>query len=212
MDIKPENLSPLDIYKILTGCVLPRPIAWVSTIDASGNLNLAPFSFFTVASVNPPVLCFSPLLHDDHVEKDTLVNIRQVGEFVVNVVSYNLVTQMNQTSAAYKSGVNEFEMAGLTARPSAMVKPPGVLEALVRFECTLQQVISFGHDILAGNLILGHIRCIYLHPDIYSEGRVDIVALDTVGRLAGNYFSTIRDRFDIPRPKLTGDEPIDETT
>ena len=116
--------------------------------------NLAPFSFFTVASVNPPVLCFSPLINDECVEKDTLVNIRQTGEFVVNVVNYDLAGRMNQTSAPYPNDISEFVKAGVTTKPSTVVKAPGVQESLVRFECTLQQIISFGSEPLAGNLVL----------------------------------------------------------
>ena len=200
MEIDPDKFSNLEIYKILTSSVLPRPIAWVSTIDITGIVNLAPFSFFTVASVNPPVLCFSPLLDRDRGEKDTLTNIRKTGEFVVNIVSHELTAKMNQTSAPYAEEVNEFEQAGLTSQRSVVVNPPGVMESKVRFECTLQQVISFGDAPLAGNLVLGEIRHIYLHPDIYRDGRVDVNALDTVGRLAGNFYSTIRDQFEIARP------------
>jgi len=98
MEVSPESRSNQDIYKILIGTVLPRPIAWVSTVDTSGNINLAPFSFFTVASVNPPILCFSPLLQENSIEKDTLVNIKQTSEFVVNIVSYGLAEAMNRTS------------------------------------------------------------------------------------------------------------------
>lgn len=202
MEIDPLNFSGLEMYKVMTGSILPRPIAWVSTIDTHGTLNLAPFSFFTVASVQPPVLCFSPLLNDDQREKDTLANIRQTGEFVVNIVSHALVQQMNQTSAAYSAGVSEFAQAGVIAQPSTVVKAPGVQESLVRFECTLRQIIAFGSTPLAGRLILGDICRIHLHPDIYQNGKVDCAALDPVGRLGGNYYSTIRDRFEIARPQL----------
>ena len=202
MEGKPSNLSTSEIYKILTGSVLPRPIAWVSSIDPAGILNLAPFSFFTVASVQPPVLCFAPLLTEDRREKDSLVNIRQTGEFVVNIVSYELAEHMNQTSAAYPAEVSEFEAAQLSCEPSTQIKPPGVGEALVRFECQLRQIISFGSEPMAGNLILGDICHIHLHADIYKNGKVDFEALDTVGRLAGDYYSTIRDYFTLARPKL----------
>ncbi len=200
MGINPSNLSSLEIYKILTGSILPRPIAWVSTCDAVGNCNLAPFSFFTIASVNPPVLCFSPLVNDDRLEKDTLVNIRQTGEFVVNVVSHKLVGAMNQTSAPIRPAVSEFIKVGVTTQPSSVVKAPGVQESLVRFECTLRQIISLGSEPLAGNLILGNICHIHVHPDIYKNGKLDFKALDPVGRLMGNYYSTIRDHFEIARP------------
>jgi flavin reductase (DIM6/NTAB) family NADH-FMN oxidoreductase RutF len=202
MEISAKDLSPLEIYKILTGCVLPRPIAWVSTTDVSSNVNLAPFSFFNVASVTPPVLCFSPLLKDDQSEKDTLVNIRQTAEFVVNIVSYDLVEKMNLTSAPYPSGISEFTAAGLTVHKSAQVIPPGVQESLVRFECKLLQIISFGAMSLSGNLVLGQICHIHINEDIYQNGKVLFKNLDAVGRLAGDYYTTIRDLFSLSRPEL----------
>lgn len=206
MEITPDKLTNLEIYKILNSSVLPRPIAWVSTIDSTGHSNLAPFSFFTIASVNPPVVCFSPLLNDNRSEKDTLVNIRQTGEFVVNIVSHKLVGPMNQTSAPYPTGVSEFLQVGVTEQPSAVVKAPGVKESLVRLECTLRQVIALGSEPLAGNLILGDIGHIHIHPDIYKHGKIDFKALDPVGRLTGHYYATIRDSFEIARPHHVPDE------
>lgn len=206
MEFNPGNLTSIEIYKILTGSILPRPIAWVSTINNDGGANLAPFSFFTVASVNPPVLCFAPLVDEVRNEKDTLDNIRKSGEFVVNIVSRDLTAKMNQTSAPYAQTVNEFDQVGLSAQPSAVVKAPGVLESRVRYECSLQQIVSFGDCPMAGNLVLGDIRHIHLHPDIYHDGRVDFQALDPVGRLAGNFYATIRDHFEMARPKLTDEQ------
>ena len=202
MEISPESRSNLDIYKILIGTILPRPIAWVSTVDASGNVNLAPFSFFTVASVNPPILCFSPLLQEDSTEKDTLVNIKQTSEFVVNIVSYCLAQAMNRTSGPYPSEVNEFDIAGITAKQSTVVKPPCVAESLVNFECKLQQIITFGSEPRAGNLILGRVCNIHLHPDIIRNGEVDFKSLDAIGRLGGNMYTTIRDCFEMERPAI----------
>jgi flavin reductase (DIM6/NTAB) family NADH-FMN oxidoreductase RutF len=205
MELNSQDLTANEIYKILTGCVLPRPIAWVSSDDSQGHLNLAPFSFFTVASINPPVLCFSALIDDVRGEKDTLVNIRQTGEFVVNIVSQDLAPKMNQTSASYPFDVNEFEQARLTAQPSHTVASPGVAEAKVRFECRLRQVISLGSDSLAGNLVLGDIVHIHLSPEIYEDGRVDANALDAIGRLGGDSYATTRQQFRIARPLLERD-------
>jgi len=202
MEISPESRSSQDIYKILIGTVLPRPIAWVSTVDPSGNINLAPFSFFTVASVNPPILCFSPLLKENSIEKDTLVNINQTGEFVVNIVSYGLAQRMNRTSAPYPSDVNEFDMAGVTPMRSTFVKPPCVADSLVNFECKLQQIIPLGSEPMAGNLILGKVCNIHIHPDIIRNGEVDNESLDAIGRLGGNSYTTIRDCFEMERPAL----------
>ncbi len=203
MEIDPTGLSTSELYKVLTGSILPRPIAWVSTLNPAGQANLAPFSFFTVASVNPPILCFAPLLDDNRTEKHTLANIRQTGEFVINIVSCELVERMNQTSAPYPPEVSEFTKAGVTQQASTTVSAPCVLEALIKFECTLRQIIGFGSEPMSGNLILGQICRIHLHPDVYRHGRVDGQALDAVGRLAGNYYTTIRDRFELARPRLT---------
>jgi flavin reductase (DIM6/NTAB) family NADH-FMN oxidoreductase RutF len=202
MEISPESRSRQDIYKILIGTVLPRPIAWVSTVDPSGNINLAPFSFFTVASVNPPILCFSPLLQENAIEKDTLANINQTGEFVVNIVSYGLAQTMNRTSGPYPSDVNEFDMAGVTSKQSTFVEPPCVADSLVNFECKLQQIIPLGSEPMAGNLILGKVCNIHIHPDIVRNGEVDNEALDAIGRLGGNMYTTIRDCFEMERPTI----------
>ena len=202
MEISPESRPSKDIYKILIGTVLPRPIAWISSVDPSGNMNLAPFSFFTVASVNPPILCFSPLLQEDSIEKDTLANISQTGEFVVNIVSYDLAQTMNRTSARYPSDVNEFEVAGVTPKQSTFVEPPCVADSLVNFECKLKQIISLGSEPMAGNLILGKVCNIHIHPDIVKNGEVDSEALDAIGRLGGNMYTTIRDCFEMERPTI----------
>ncbi len=202
MEISPESRSSQDIYKILIGTILPRPIAWVSTVDPDGNINLAPFSFFTVASVNPPILCFSPLLKEDSIEKDTLANINQTREFVVNIVSYGLAQTMNRTSAPYPSDVNEFDVAGVTPKQSTFVEPPCVADSLVNFECKLQQIIPFGSEPMAGSLILGKVCNIHIQPEIVRNGEVDNEALDAIGRLGGNMYTTIRDCFEMERPAI----------
>jgi flavin reductase (DIM6/NTAB) family NADH-FMN oxidoreductase RutF len=211
MILDPKQVSPRELYKVLIGSILPRPIAWVSTISKSGKLNLAPFSFFTVASAFPPVVCFSPAYaktvtvgdHTEVVPKDTLRNVRETKEFVVNIVSQNLVEQMNQTSGDYEPGESEFEAAGLTAVPSQMVQPPRVGESLVNMECKLRQIIEFGNQPMAGNLVLGDIVCIHLDDKVYKEGHIDVDVLQPVGRMGGFWYSTVKDRFEIPRPVLT---------
>lgn len=204
MEIVPDMSNATELYKILTGCVLPRPVAWVSSAAENGDLNLAPFSFFNVASVNPPVLGFSPLVDEIRRDKDTLVNIRNTGEFVINIVSRKLAERMNQTSAAYASDTDEFERAGLAAVASATVRPPGVAESLVRFECRLRQLISFGSAPYAGSLILGDVCHIHLHDEVYDDGKIDTDRLDAIGRLAGSFYTTTRDRFAIARPVIPG--------
>ena len=209
MEITPDTIKPSELYRILTGCILPRPIAWVSSVADNGTPNLAPFSFFNVASVKPPVLGFSPLVDEIRQDKDTLVNIRETGEFVVNIVSHKLAESMNQTSAAYASDIDEFDCAGLSAVASATVRPSGVAESLVRFECRLRQLISFGADPYAGTLVLGDVCHVHLHEEIYQDGKIDGDKLDAIGRLAGNFYATTRDRFAIARPVVPGNQKHD---
>lgn len=209
MIVEFDKTSPETFYKILIGSVLPRPIAWVSTVNKEGVPNLAPFSFFTVASSNPPVLCFAPALKLEVFEgtqkgkpKDTLKNIQDTGEFVVNIVSHEIAEKMNQSSGSYPPGVNEFEKAGLSTAPSTHIAPPRVAESLINFECKLHQVISFGEHPGAGNLVLGRIQCAHLHETVFKNGRVDIDVLHPIGRLAGMEYCEIKERFVMVRPEV----------
>jgi len=210
MIIIPKDIEPKEMYKILIGSVLPRPIAWVSSISKEGIANLAPFSFFTVASTVPPVLCFAPQYAKTEmkdgkeipVPKDTLANIRETKEFVVNMVSHAVGEKMNETSAPYPHNVSEFEKAKLTAKRALYVKPPLVAESLINMECKLYDIVEIGKGLLGGSLILGEIVCIHLSPDVYKETHVDLEVLDSIGRLSGNFYSTIRDRFELVRPTI----------
>lgn len=204
-----SKVSQDTIYKILIGSVLPRPIAWVSTIDVNGVTNLAPFSFFTVASANPPVLCFSPGMKQAIVDgvlkpvpKDTLRNVRETEEFVVNVVSESLKEKMNLSSGEFPPGVSEFEVTGLTSVPSQVVRPPRVKESYINFECKLYQIIEFGQHAGAGSLVLGSIQCVHINESVYQNGHINLDVLQPIGRLSGSKYCTIKDRFDLPRPKL----------
>jgi len=200
MELSVEQLSTHDIYRLLIGAVQPRPIAWVCSQDSANRLNLAPFSFFTVASVQPPVVAFVPLLDGSIGEKDTLKNIRQTEEFTLNIVSHSIVEQMNKTSATLPHGESEIAYAGLSTISSETIDVPRIKEALVHFECTLRSVQSFGDEALAGRLVLGDIKHIHIADEIYDNGRIDQIKLETVGRLAGNVYSTTRDTFEINRP------------
>ncbi len=209
MIVEYDKTKPEAFYKILIGSVLPRPIAWVSTISKEGVPNLAPFSFFTVASSNPPVLCFAPALKFEVYEgtqkgipKDTLKNIQDTGEFVVNIVSRAIAEKMNQSSGSYAHGVNEFEKAGLATAPSTHIAPPRVAESLINFECKLFQVISFGEHPGAGNLVLGRIQCAHLDDSVYKNGRVDLDVLQPIGRLAGMEYCAVKERFVMVRPEV----------
>lgn len=196
MIIDPTAITPLSVYKLLSGAVVPRPIAWVSTVSRDGIFNLAPFSFFTVASRNPPTLCLSigPGIGERlGTEKDTLVNIRETGEFVVNIISEPLAKQMHQSSANYPPEVDEFADVGVTATESQIVSVPRVLEAPINMECKLDRIIEVGTD----RLILGRVVCYHIKDEIYMGNyKVDLEKLRPVGRLAGNY-AFIKDFFEL---------------
>ncbi len=201
--LSPSDINSIDLYKILISTVMPRPIAWVSTVSKEGIDNLAPFSFFTVASVKPPILCFAPALKESGgapTEKDTLRNIRETGEFVVNIVSRDLVEKMNQTSFDYAPNESEFDAAGLTREPSSLVKPKRVAESMVNYECKLVQIIDFGKDVQSGSLILGEIVKIHLRESVFKNGKIDMAELNPVGRLGGLWYCGIGDRFELKRP------------
>jgi flavin reductase (DIM6/NTAB) family NADH-FMN oxidoreductase RutF len=196
--IDPAQTAPLNIYKLLVGAVVPRPIAFVSTISPEGVANLAPFSFFTVASANPPVLCFTTSFREPR--KDTLVNVRATKEFVVNVVSEEFAAKMNVTSAEYAYGVDEFAMSGLTPVASDLVRPPRVKESHVNMECRLLQTIEVSNQPMGGTLILGEVVRFHVDDAMVEDFRIDPEKLGAVGRMAGNTYCTTRDRFELIRP------------
>ena len=197
-------MDPLVFYGYMVGSIVPRPIAFASTVNKDGRRNLAPFSFFTVASVDPPVVCFSPLIRGDGEKKDTLKNIEETGEFVLNIVSESFVAGLNMCASEVDSDVDEFEMSGLTPIPSDIVKPPRVKEAKVHFECRLREIISFGGKLLAGNLVLGDILMIDVDESVITEAAglklIDPMKLQSLGRMAGAAYSRTTDLFDLERP------------
>lgn len=205
MHIDPAGMPWNDVYKYLIGAVLPRPIAFVSTVDGEGRTNLAPFSFFTVVAANPPTICFSAMRRgSDGAKKDTLRNIEETKEFVVNIVSEGIVPQMNQTAGEYPHGVSEFDQSGLTPVASLKVKAPRVGESLVNFECRLTQIVEIGGDEAgAGALILGEVIALHVDESVQREGKVgiDTAALQPVGRLAGSDYVRVTDTFELERKK-----------
>ncbi len=198
MIIDPAKTAPLNTYKLLVGAVVPRPIAFVSTISPEGVPNLSPFSFFTVASANPPVLVFTTSFREPR--KDTLVNVRAMKEFVVNIVSEEFAAKMNVTSGEYPYGVDEFAMSGLTAAPSDLVRPPRVKESHVNMECRLLQTIEVSNQSLGGTLILGEVVRFRIDDAIIEDFRIDPEKLGAVGRMAGNTYCRTSDRFELIRP------------
>jgi flavin reductase (DIM6/NTAB) family NADH-FMN oxidoreductase RutF len=202
MNVRPDQLPHREFYRILISSVAPRPIAWVSTLN-HGHLNLAPFSFFNAVSAKPPMLGFSPALRqadDKPAPKDTLRNIRETGEFVVNVVTFAVAEAMNLTSGEYDSSVDEFALAKLTTRPSQLVRPPQVAESPVSFECKLNRIIDFGAEAGSSSLVIGEIVSVHFEDSVLKEGRLDPDALDLIGRMGGTQYSRTTGRFDMKRP------------
>ncbi len=202
MIIDPGAESPRNVYKVMIGAIVPRPIAFVSTLSADGVRNLAPFSFFTAISANPPVICFSPMTRgSDSARKDTLRNIEATREFVVNIVSENFVQQMNTCSGEYPPEVDEFQVSGLTPVPSDMVRPARVKEARVNMECKLVQVVHVSELPLGGSIVLGEVLRFHVDDTIVEDFRIDPDKLSAVGRMGGATYVRTTDRFDLVRPK-----------
>lgn len=201
MIIDPENTAPRNLYKLIVGCVVPRPIAFVSSISPEGVLNLAPFSFFTVASANPPVICFSPIVRGgDGTRKDTLCNVEATGEFVVNVVSEDFATQMNVCSTEFPPEVDEFQASGLTPVPSDLVRPPRVAESRIHMECKLLQVLHVSPKPLGGSLVIGRVVRFHIDDAVFDDFQIDPGRLKPIGRMGGPTYTRTTDRFEMPRP------------
>lgn len=202
VSVDPMTNTNQDNYKLLIGSILPRPIAFVSTVSKTGLLNLAPFSFFTGVCSDPPTLLFCPMIRgsDGH-KKDSLINIEETGEFVVNVVSESIVEAMNETAAEFPRGINEFIEAGLTAVPSEAIKPPRVLESPISMECQLQRIIPIGSgEPGSGCVVLGTIVRFHIREDLYQSGRINTSGFKPVARLAGSAYCPVRETFELKRP------------
>lgn len=203
--IDPAEHAPVEAYKLMSGIIVPRPIALVSTMDAHGLTNVAPFSFFCGVGSVPPTLLFCPVLRAGSrgpgARKDTLRNVEETGEFVVNVVSEAIAEATNITAAEVPSHVNEFELAGLTPIASLAVKPPRVAESPAQMECKLLQVIYTSHQPGGGVVVLGEIVRFHVREDLLDGFRVDADGLNAVGRMAGNSWVRTRDRMEFSKPE-----------
>lgn len=209
MDLRPQELEPREMYRLLVTSVVPRPIAWVSTTDRQGIDNLAPFSFFNALCATPPLLGFCPGVRSRELQeargtsiKDTLRNVRETGEFVVNLVPFSVAEQMNLTAGEYDASVDEFQVAGLTKRQSQLIGPPQVAESPISFECKIYQILDFGTETAGGSLVIGEIVSVHLAEDVLRNGRIDGRLLDMVGRLGGTQYTRTRERFEMERPGL----------
>lgn len=190
-DVDPGQLPERDAYRLLTGLVVPRPIAWVSTVSTAGVRNVAPHSYFNAMSSDPPVVHFTSTG-----VKDTLTNVRATGEFVINVVDADLLEAMNVTSADFPAGEDEFDWAGLAAEAAVTVSAPRVAAAKAHLECTVRGIISIG----TGHLVLGDVRHVHVASAVWSGDRVDQEALRAVGRLSGSGYTVVDEVVELPRP------------
>jgi flavin reductase (DIM6/NTAB) family NADH-FMN oxidoreductase RutF len=198
----PADHSPGDIYKLMIGAIVPRPIALVSSVDEANVRNLAPFSYFTACSSNPPVVVFCPILRPlPPTAKDTLRNIMATREFVVNIVSEEFVERMNATAATVGPEVDEFALSGLTPIASDLIKPARVAESHVQMECRLLQIVQVSDKPGGGSLVLGEVKRFHVDPDLIENFRIDPDKLRAVGRMAGSTYVRTTDRFDLERPK-----------
>ncbi len=206
ISILPQDISTAKLHGYLLGAVSPRPIAFASTIDGEGNINLSPFSFFNVFSANPPILIFSPARRGrDNTTKHSYENVLEVPEVVINIVSFDMVQQASLASTEYEKGINEFKKSGFTEMPSDIVKPPRVAEAPVQIECKVIEVISLGKEGGAGNLVICEVVKLHLKKDIIDEnGSIDPHKIDTVARLGGNWYTRAKSGlFKVPKPLTT---------
>ena len=203
--INPHDLQPSEFYRYMVGTIGPRPIAFASTIDALGNVNLSPFSFFNVFGYNPPTLVFAPTINRHGHKKHTLLNLEEVGEVVINVVNYAMVEQMSLASAEFERGVNEFGKTGFTAIASDRIRPPRVAESPAAFECVVKQIIPTGDNSGAGTLIICEVVMGHFHDTIFdSTGAVDPHQLDLISRMGADWYCRAHGDalFEVSRPKI----------
>lgn len=208
MELSPADLRVADRYKLLIGLIVPRPIAFVSTVSPEGRTNLAPFSFFTGVGSEPMMLAFCPATNAQGNDKDTLRNVRPIedggtGEFVVNVVTEPIARQMSATAEDLPYGQSEFELSGLTPVASSVVKPPRVAECPAAFECVTRQIVQTNPGVpSSGNLVLGEVVRVHADDGILNDRHhTDAARLAAFGRMGGPSYCTTRDRFDLPRGK-----------
>ena len=198
MNFDPQQLKPSEMYRFLIEAIVPRPIAFVSTLGSDGLVNLAPFSYFNAVSSDPPLvgIAINERAGDP---KDTLRNIRETGEFVVNVVSEPLLEAMVRTAGDWPRGTSEFGVAGLTTAPSERVRPPYVRESPVQLECRLHREIALG----SSSFVVGEVVFARAGDEVMTEGRVDAAKLAPIGRLGGEFYSRTHDIVRVPRPKVS---------
>ena len=204
LTINTSDISPLELQGYLQSAIAPRPICLASTIDKEGQVNLSPFSYFNLFSMNPPICIFSPSRRvRDNTTKHTLENLKEVPECVINIVNYAMVQQVSLSSCEYSKDINEFTKAGFTQIPSDLVAPPRVAESPIQLECTVAQIIALGEKAGAGNLVLAEIKKIHIAEAVLNaQNKIDQAKLDLVARLGGDWYARINEQnlFEVTKP------------
>lgn len=200
MYIDASSTTPVELYQTLVSVVSPRPIAWVTTIDREGRPNLAPFSFYNLFGSNPPVVVFSPTIRPDLTKKDTLLNLEEVPEFVINAATFPLAGSVNESSRELPRHQNEAELLKLELIASTKVRPPRVKASPAQLECKVKQIIPLGDQPRAGNLVIGEVLAIHVDDAVLTNGRIDPCKLQTIGRLGGEWFCESSALFELKRP------------
>jgi flavin reductase (DIM6/NTAB) family NADH-FMN oxidoreductase RutF len=204
LTINTSDISPLELQGYLQSAIAPRPICLASTIDKKGQVNLSPFSYFNLFSMNPPICIFSPSRRvRDNTTKHTLENLKEVPECVINIVNYAMVQQVSLSSCEYPKDINEFTKAGFTQMPSDLVAPPRVAESPIQLECTVAQIIALGEKAGAGNLVLAEIKRIHITESVLNaNNKIDQAKLDLVARLGGDWYARINEQnlFEVTKP------------
>lgn len=200
MYIETKDSTPVELYQLLTGGIIPRPIAWISTQNEHGLTNLAPYSFFSVASCNPPVLTFTNVPSRDIIHKDTLTNLLKTKACVVHIVPANQIDHMNESCAGFRADQSEIDEIGIKTIPSQNIEVPSVSATRVRYECTLREVINISDKPIGGSLVLLDVVSIYVDDTILEEGVIKANLLDTIGKLGGNDYCQAHADINLPRP------------
>ncbi|USG67264.1 flavin reductase family protein [Brevibacillus ruminantium] len=199
MEIAISAIERQEKYKLLIGCIVPRPIAWVTSLSGDGVLNAAPFSYFNVASIEPMMVSIAVMRKPGSVRKDTARNILESKEFVVNMVDIYNVDNVNETSADFPPEIGEVDALQLATTPGRMVRTPRLADSRIHFECKLHQIVELG-DPVTSDLIIGEVVHVQVDDSLYQSGRIDIAAFSPVSRLAGHSYAKIGEIFDRPRP------------
>lgn len=200
MKIDLAGLNYRDTYNLLVSAVVPRPIAWVSTVDEHGVFNLAPFSAYCMVSMNPAMVGFSVAAGRGGQKKDTLRNIQSAKDFVVNVVIASLAESMNITSTHFPIDIDEFKEAGLTPLKADLVKAPMVAESPINLECRLNQILEFGEAPRINSFIIGEVIKVHIKDELYADGKIQVSTLGVISRLGGDFYCRITDSFEMKRP------------